>query len=262
MSRLGAQQFDDLGPASPAPAAAERRRRARQNSRIASGIFAAGSTRSTAPVRIALRGMPSNPASSGSCAITSPPFSLIAFSPELPSAPVPERTTQMAREEKFLRQRMQQEIERQARAVTLLRLRKPQGAGLDREIGARRNDIEMFALDRHAVGRLTDFHRRMAGKQLHQHAFMGRIEVLDQNGGEAGAGGSASSTILQASSPPAEAPIATTENASDSLAAAGSADGEPARAFRRDLSRGRDGPRMRKDSPKLARAAGTQRLYH
>ncbi len=90
---------------------------------------------------------------------------------------------------KFLGQRMQQEIERQPRAVTLLRLRQPQGAGLDREIRPRRNDIEMLALDLHAVRRLADFHRRMAGQQLDQHAFMGRIEVLDQNEGEAGAGG-------------------------------------------------------------------------
>ena len=35
----------------------------------------------------------------------------------------------------FLGQRMQQEIERQARAMALLRLRQTQGAGLDREIG-------------------------------------------------------------------------------------------------------------------------------
>ena len=47
----------------------------------------------------------------------------------------------------------------------------------------------MATLDRHAVGRLTDFHRRMAGQKLDQHARMGRIEMLDQNQGEAGAGG-------------------------------------------------------------------------
>ena len=46
---------------------------------------------------IALRGMPSYSASLGSCAMTSPPFSLTAFSPRLPSLPVPERITQIAR---------------------------------------------------------------------------------------------------------------------------------------------------------------------
>ena len=46
------------------------------------------------PVLIALRGIPSNSASSGSCAITRPPFSLIARSPMLPSDPVPDSTTQ------------------------------------------------------------------------------------------------------------------------------------------------------------------------
>jgi len=59
-------------------------------------MFASERTRSTAPVKIAFLGIPSKAASSGSCAMTRPPFSLMAFRPRLPSAPVPERITQMA----------------------------------------------------------------------------------------------------------------------------------------------------------------------
>jgi hypothetical protein len=39
----------------------------------------------------------------------------------------------------------------------------------------------MFALDRHTIGRLHDGHCRVARQQIHHHAFMGRIEVLDQD---------------------------------------------------------------------------------
>ena len=46
---------------------------------------------------MALRGMPSKAASSGSCTMTRPPFSFTAFNPRLPSVPVPERIAQMAR---------------------------------------------------------------------------------------------------------------------------------------------------------------------
>ncbi len=67
--------------------------------------------------------------------MTRPPFSFTAFSPRVPSAPVPERITATARATAFLRQRMQQEVERQARTMTRLRLRKVQGAIADGQIG-------------------------------------------------------------------------------------------------------------------------------
>ena len=88
----------------------------------------------------------------------------------------------------LFRQRAQEEVERQARAVTLARLRKAQGAGLDREIGTRWNEIDMLALELHPVDRLLYLHRRMAGQQIDHHARMRRIEMLDQNEGHAGAG--------------------------------------------------------------------------
>ena len=137
---------------------------------------------------IALRGMPSYSASSGSCAMTSPPFSLTAFSPRLPSAPVPERITQIARCAELLRQRAQEEVEGQARAVALPRFGEPQAPSADREIGTRRNEIDMLALERHPVCCLLHLHRRMAGQQIDHHALVRRIEMLDQNEGHAGVG--------------------------------------------------------------------------
>ena len=88
----------------------------------------------------------------------------------------------------LLRQRVQQKVERQARTVTRLRLREVQGAVADRQIGSGRNDIEVIALDRHSIRRLPHGHRRVAGQQVHHHAFVGRIEMLDQDEGHAVAG--------------------------------------------------------------------------
>ena len=88
----------------------------------------------------------------------------------------------------FVRQRAQEKVERQARAVTLARLRQAKGAGADREIGAGRDEIDMLGLERHAVRRLLDRQRRMAGQQIDHHACMRRIEMLDQNKSHSGAG--------------------------------------------------------------------------
>ncbi len=46
---------------------------------------------------MALSGMPANDADAGSCAITIPDSPLIVFEPTVPSDPVPERMTPMAR---------------------------------------------------------------------------------------------------------------------------------------------------------------------
>jgi len=62
---------------------------ARVTRMICAGILLTGSTRSTSPVAIALQGTLSYSASAGSCAITTPPFSLIALMPPMPSEPEP-----------------------------------------------------------------------------------------------------------------------------------------------------------------------------
>ena len=105
----------------------------------------------------------------------------------LPSAPVPDRITQIARGAVRLRQRVQQEVERQAGAVPRLRLRHMQRAPADGKIGAGRNDIEVVARELHAVGGLDHGHRGVAGEQVDHHAFVGRIEMLDQDEGHADA---------------------------------------------------------------------------
>ena len=46
----------------------------------------------------------------------------------------------------LLRQRAQEEVERQARAVTLPRFREAEGATLDREISTRGNEIDMLGM--------------------------------------------------------------------------------------------------------------------
>lgn len=46
----------------------------------------------------------------------------------------------------------------------------------------------MVRFDRHPVRRLARGHRRMAGQQVYQKAFMGRIEMLDDNEGDAAGG--------------------------------------------------------------------------
>ena len=66
-----------------------------------------------------------------------------------------------------------------------LRSREMQGAVDDGQIGARRNDIEVVALDRHSIRRLPHGHRGVAGQQVDHHAFVGRIEMLDQDEGHA-----------------------------------------------------------------------------
>ena len=74
---------------------------------ISSAISSGERTKSASPVLMTLRGMPSNLALSGAWAMTRPPCSFTAFTPLVPSEPVPESTTTMecsrfssAREEK------------------------------------------------------------------------------------------------------------------------------------------------------------------
>ena len=86
----------------------------------------------------------------------------------------------------FASQGIQQEVERQSCAVPRLRLRKPQRPfSVDREIDARRNDIDALAFDFHPVGRQQDWHRRMARQQIHHHAVVARVEVLHDDEGHA-----------------------------------------------------------------------------
>ena len=83
-------------------------------------------------------------------------------------------------------QGIQQEVERKPRAVSRLRLRKPQRPFfVDREIDARRNDVDAVPFDSHAVCRQQDRHRCVARQQIHHHAVVARVEVLHDDEGHA-----------------------------------------------------------------------------
>ena len=70
--------------------------------------------------------------------------------------------------------------------MSRLRLRNPQRAlVVDRQIDARRNDIDALAFDRHPLGRLQDWHRRVARKQIDHHAVVARVEMLHDDEGRA-----------------------------------------------------------------------------
>jgi hypothetical protein len=83
---------------------------------------------------------------------------------------------------------LQQHIERQAGAPGCLALRslargKTECAVLDRQEAGGRYDVEVVALDTHAVRRLRHGHGCVAGQQLGHQALMRRVEVLDQDEG-------------------------------------------------------------------------------
>ena len=63
--------------------------------------------------------------------------------------------------------------------MTRLGLREVQGAVTDRQIGSGGDDVEVLALDQRSICCLPHGHRRVVGQQVHHHAFVGRIEVLD-----------------------------------------------------------------------------------
>ena len=88
----------------------------------------------------------------------------------------------------LLGQRMQQKVEWQAGTMTRQGLREVQGALANGEIGSGRDDVDVIALDQHSVGGLLHHHGRAGGQQVHHHAFVGRIEMLDENKTHAVAG--------------------------------------------------------------------------
>ncbi len=69
----------------------------RPRAATANAISSGGSTWSTLPVRIALRGIPLNWAESGLSQSTAPPALLISCTPREPSLPLPDRMTATAR---------------------------------------------------------------------------------------------------------------------------------------------------------------------
>ena len=147
--------------------------------------------------------------------MTSPPFALTALSPTLPSLPAPDRMTHTARSPKSVRQRVQEEVNRQMRTEASGALRKMQHALVDREIGMRRDDIQ-------AVRAGSACHRRLARPSSPCPAPADRPTCScgwDRGAGRAQtpcpvSAGIDASSFLTASRPPAEAPSPTTRNLS------------------------------------------------
>ena len=143
----------------------------RWNLMSASGMPASGSTRSTAPVWIALRGMPSKV---GLVGILSDGKSALLLDGLQAEAAVGAGSRQDDANRPlpvFLRQRAQQEVEWQSGTVARFRSGQVQRATADGEIASRRNDVEMFALEPHAIAGLHHGHRGMMGQQLRPSCF-------------------------------------------------------------------------------------------
>ena len=81
----------------------------------------------------------------------------------------------------------QQKIKRQARAVARLRLGEAQDAAFNGQILSRRNDIQVIALNRHALGGLPHVEPCVTGQQIDQQALMRGIKMLDEDESHAGA---------------------------------------------------------------------------
>src|SRR4029077_15934167 len=70
----------------------------------------------------------------------------------------------------------------------LARFRQLKHACPDRKIDPRRDEIDVIALDRHVLRRFQHLHRSVAGQKTDHHAFVSRIEMLNQDEGHAGVG--------------------------------------------------------------------------
>ena len=118
-----------------------------------------------------------------------------------------------------VRQRMQQEIERQSCAMPGLRRDEVQRALGDREIGARRNDVQVAALMLMPSAACNTFiDVWSASSSTIMLSWFGSRCCTRMKAMPMKPSGRASSSFLQASSPPAEAPTATTRKLSASRA--------------------------------------------
>ena len=60
---------------------------------------------------------------------------------------------------------------------------------LNRQVSSRWDNIEVVAVDWHSVCRLEHGHRRMTREQVHHHAFVCGVEMLNQDKSHAAVGG-------------------------------------------------------------------------
>jgi hypothetical protein len=105
---------------------------------------------STRPVAMALAGMSAYSASSGSCAMTTPPCSLTSPMPTAPSAPV------------GLGQRAEEHVDQHMAALHTLRRTEAQVAVHHQQRAVGRDDVDMVGLDALVLRDLTHRHPRGA----------------------------------------------------------------------------------------------------
>ena len=79
-------------------------------------------------------------------------------------------------------------------------------AARDGQESARRDHIDMVGLNRHPVRRQTNGHFGMAREQFGQKAFMGGVEVLDNEIGHAATGGQCAQKIAACLQPTGGSP--------------------------------------------------------
>ena len=89
----------------------------------------------------------------------------------------------------ILRQRVEQEVERQPCTVPCLGVRQVKYTVADGKVGSGGNHVEVIGRDGHIFRGLPHGHRRVVGQQVHHHAFVRRVEVLHQDEGHAGVRG-------------------------------------------------------------------------
>ena len=109
-------------------------------------ISSGGRMKSTHPLSMALCGMPACRADSSRCANVIPPTALISHSPSVPSEPVPERTTPIARAFwSCARERNRKSIGRCGPCPSLRGVMRSLPPG-DRHVRVRRDDVDAVRL--------------------------------------------------------------------------------------------------------------------
>lgn len=146
------------------------------------GMSAGRATRSMQPLAMALAGMESNWAESGSCAKVTPPCEATASSPCVPSEPSPERTTPIARSPSSRASELRK---------TSIGNRWPCGCdgaatrSVPRRSVSSGGHIHLVRLDRLRIDGLLHRHRRRPLQQFAEQRLVRRIHVLDDDIGQA-----------------------------------------------------------------------------
>ncbi len=147
---------------------------------IPSGV----STMSTAPDKIALRGMPSYCAEAGSWANVQPPSALIACTPIVPSEAIPDRTTPIACSFRSSASDRKNRSIGRWRPLASVRGESFRTPFKQAHIVIGRNDVDVIRLQRHSVPHLGHRHSAYPRKDIGGEASMLWIQMLNDNEGD------------------------------------------------------------------------------